>query len=167
MGADVDKAEFVRRAPGYYVAAIAYALEGIPFPFTREKLSERLGGNSSLGNDIIFDAAIRELRRIGVIEVQSDDFAPTLYQGGSTFDDWWRSDEAGKQFPIIGRLHGIFPDDRRDWLREALGSLNQKAWTFSLRPEDFENEPPDEWEPIPIDRRDPAFQAVDAALKRR
>jgi hypothetical protein len=38
----MEKAEFVRKAPGYYVAGIAYALEGVPFPFTREKLNERV-----------------------------------------------------------------------------------------------------------------------------
>ena len=74
----MDKAEFVRKAPGYYVAGIAHALEGVPFPFTREKLNERV--ENALASDVLFDVAIRTLSRLGVIEIQTDTFAPTLYR---------------------------------------------------------------------------------------
>jgi hypothetical protein len=33
------------------------------------------------------------------------------------------------------------------------------------KPEDFETAPPDEWEPIPIDRQNPAFQEMQRTLE--
>jgi hypothetical protein len=159
----MEKAEFVRKAPGYYVAGIAYALEGVPFPFTREKLNERV--ENTLGSDILFDVAIRTLSRLGVIEIQTDTFAPTLYRAGEKFDDWWHSNAAAEQFPLIGRLQSLFPDDRAGFLRDALHAVNQAAWQISAKPEDFETGPPDEWEPIPIDRQNPAFQEVQRTLE--
>jgi hypothetical protein len=159
----MEKSEFVRKAPGYYVAAIAYALEGVPFPFTREKLHEQVG--NGLEDNVLFDVAIRTLSRLGVVDIQTDSFAPTLYRAGAKFDDWWRSDAAAEQFPLIGRLQLLFPDDRAGFLRDALQAVNHEAWVISPRPEDFENGPPDEWEPIPIDRQDPAFKEVERKLE--
>jgi hypothetical protein len=159
----MDKAEFVRKAPGYYVAAIAYALEGIPFPLTREKLNDRVG--NALGSDVLFDVAIGTLSRLGVIEIQTDVFAPTLYRASRTFDEWWRSNETAEQFHLIGRLNSLFPDDRAGFLHDALRSVNQAAWQVSPKTEDFEMGPPDEWEPIPIDRQNPAFREVQRTLE--
>ncbi|UGX93514.1 hypothetical protein G6321_00049330 [Bradyrhizobium barranii subsp. barranii] len=160
----MEKAEFIRKAPGYYVAGIGYALEGIlSYPLTREKLNERVG--VTLGNDVLFDAAIRTLSRLGVIEVLTDTFAPTLYKASEKFDNWWSSDEATEQFPLIGRLHSLFPDDREGFIRAALSSVNSAAWQLSPKLEDFETGPPDEWEPIPIDRHDPAFQEMERTLE--
>ena len=58
-----------------------------------------------------------------------------------------------RQFPLIGQLQSLFPDDRAGFLRDALRSVNQAAWQMSPKKEDFETGPPDEWEAVrPTDR---------------
>jgi hypothetical protein len=162
----VDKDEFLRRAPGYYAAAVAYALESAFYPYTRERLSERLGGEDILRNDYLFDAAIRLLERMTVIVVEKDDFAPSLYGKSDRFPEWWES-AATSDLPMIRKIQGmVFREDQLSYLTNGLRSVNESAGTFWLTADDFKQEAPDMWEPIPIDRGDPAFGEAQAALDR-
>jgi hypothetical protein len=65
------------------------------------------------------------------------------------------------QFPLIGRLQGLPNEDQAEWLRQSIIAVNNRAWQLSLSETDFQNEVPDQWEPIPIDRSDPLFQKAE------
>jgi hypothetical protein len=161
LGAFVNKAEFVQKAPAYYVAAICSELVGSYFPFTQEKLNEHFSG--ALRSDI-FDEAIRQLESQDLIVVERDPFMAPVYGPSDKLSVWW-SGSGSDNNPIIRRLRSILNEDRRDWLTNGLKALNDQAWRLGIVEEDFEQEPPDEWEPIPVDRSEPTFQAAEKALE--
>ncbi len=161
----MDKLEFIEKAPGYYVLAIAVTLS---------RLGNELAASATIENtfdadedyfrrDRLWGAAIVTLLRHGVIEVVPDDFGPTLYRPQPSIDEWLQ-----KTAPTLYPWYPKFSAAGDPWLKAAMRNINNQYALLRLRDEDFDSAEEAEWEPIPVDLNDPALieaiKAVDKAV---
>ena len=169
----MDKETFVKRAPLYYALAI-----GVYFETTEETSASYLtiqsyfteSFNLDLGEEdnvrlesvMLSSIAAKYLEQKSIIEIVVDDFGPQIFQCGPDFQKGWEKLKTDGENPFAkyGRLHD---KAARSWLHTALDRVNEEFRTLRIQDSDLEI-PDDTWEPIPLDRNDPAQEKVQEAL---
>ncbi len=160
-GEKMDRDVFIRRAPYYYALAIALHFIGNKHATKKaiqeawtEEATQYDPGAEFLYNETLFDKAISILASAKLISEITDDFGPSMYAKLDTFDtgmDTLQNDQSlpFHKFTLIG--------SPRSWLNDALVSANAQYAELGITPADFEF-PDLEWEPLPINRKDPTLR---------
>jgi hypothetical protein len=166
----MDKKQFVERAPIYYALAIvAYfkdtALQVASLGAMEEFYSvpnddDPSESYSYIGKYLVLDRAVEWLVQRDVVSEIADDFGPSIFTLTLQADAILTALEADKSLPFS--KYGML-NRPQDWLRHALRSLNNTYDNLEITPADFKN-PDQEWEPLPLDRTDPALQKAIGAL---
>jgi hypothetical protein len=167
---EMDKAEFIEKAPGYYALAIALAVKRASSPLTQATIEAiypvtrtgrfGLGGRSLLDNGHLWTIAIEFLQQRNMIGIFKDTFGPSIYHVENDFQKGWDELLSDDRFPfknfnILG--------EHEDWLHGALTNVAETFETLDIQPADFEN-PEREWEPIPLERNNESLQSAIIAL---
>jgi len=69
----VDKAEFIEKAPLYYMLAIADSVANVGFAESRESIKKKYGQHFTESSDQVFDEAAKRLTRRDIITIDHDD----------------------------------------------------------------------------------------------
>jgi hypothetical protein len=164
----MDKEDYLKTAPEYYMAAIAMVLDSEYKLVSGDAIAGQFYADARLlrANMNLFEAGIKKLVQHGVLTVSADSFGPTLYKRTETFSRWWDSD-AKQQYQIVSKIHSMA--DPKDWLRTAVRRVNETYHNLGIQDADFELDATEaEWEPIPLDRDDQRLKkvidAVDSAV---
>lgn len=119
--------------------------------YTQNDIQEGL--ELSLPVEELMDRAVRICSEAGLIEQHEDDFGPKSYsaaEGASGAAERLRA-----RFPVFENYQR--QRNRDAWLSEAVSTISSNWRTVAWSLPDAPNEP-DVWEPIPIDREDPAVK---------
>lgn len=159
----MDKIDFIQKAPIYYALAMCYVIKnsqqsvftagGFDDEFDQQKAFIHKSG--------LFEAAIEILRVRGVVEVVTDDFAPTLYVVSSSDAKNWMEGAATEIYPTFKKFNdgaGL------GWLRAALVNINEQYDRLAIQRSEFKLMDQTLWEPIPLDRDDEKLAAANTAL---
>lgn len=164
----MDKAKFVESAPRYYALAIAWHLlrnNRSSKPNIVQEYRQK-DGTSLLPYSALFEAASKWLVSEGMLDLDNDDFGPSLYSAAPGIGDGWNRLIKDKTTPFY--KFDLTGTDM-SWLREALFNVNKAYKDLQITPDDFETLD-DQWAPIPIERGDPdlesAIQAIDETLEK-
>ncbi len=99
----------------------------------------------------------------GVLIRISDDFGPPIYRRSPQFAQWYEK-EAPAQFPLFQKFKEL--NKNRDWLIEALSTVNKVANELKINAKDFQRASEEiEWEPIPVQKSDPRLREVEENLE--
>jgi hypothetical protein len=165
----MDKAEFAEKAPLYYAAMMAEALDTrAPAVLTLVEIQNALGAPNRLFlNRPLVDQAIKLLSDEGALTVIKDDFGEDLFAPSNTLYRWYR-DLAPQRFSLFRKLWMV--GDKKAWLLSAVQKVNEQYDNLKMKAEDFAPfNVETEWEPIPLDRSDESLQSategVDAAIE--
>jgi hypothetical protein len=159
----MDRAEFVRIAPDYYLAAIALGLRNVWGHFSLDALSAMYTSTNDdetiwyLSNTDLVERGIDKLFKAGAISKLEDAFGETLYQKTDMFDaavDTLKLDASGPYYK------SELANDGGRWIRGALHKLNQLYLELGITPADFEVQAPDQWAPITIDQNEQSVKKV-------
>jgi hypothetical protein len=167
LGDEMDKAEFIEKAPGYYALAIAVALKTSGSAVTRgtiESLYMLDGGNFPdtclVGNDDLWKRAVALLIDRNMIGIFHDTFGPPIYHQTADTEAAWgalREDPKlpFKNYQILG--------DHHDWLLGALTNVQHAYDSLEISSSDFDTSDR-EWEPIPLETTNKSLQIAIASL---
>jgi hypothetical protein len=92
-----------------------------------------------------------------LIEILSDDFGPPIISRSQDFYNVWDELKKDKQYPFY--KYALAGNGDR-WTREALQALEQQYQSLEITDQDFDAPPEQEWEPLPVDRRDPDLKTA-------
>jgi hypothetical protein len=168
----MERSRFVAVAPLYYALAIGKELvlaaqrgQWVTISAVKSALSEGSVYDDYycyVEHDVLIEQAIAWLTSHEIIDVITDEFAPHLYRCSSSFDSKW--EQLSEDQSSVFFKHSIVPD-ATNWLLSALGNVNKKYNELEITASDFEPMGIDEWEPLPLDRADPALQNTIAAVE--
>lgn len=166
----MDKKQFVELAPAYYALAIvAYFRDtGLQIAslaavddFYQKPDEDEVGETYSyVQKYLVFQEAVTWLVDRGMITEVTDQFGPSIFALTSRSDAVLKDLEADKSLPFSKYA---LVTKAQDWLRSALFAVNNTYDRLEITPDDFED-PDREWEPLPLDRNDPALQKAISAL---
>jgi hypothetical protein len=136
-----------------------------PRPTTERKIKENYSVRESdehyrwdyFEHRRIFECASRFLIEKGLIEIISDEFGPPIISISQDFYNLWEKLQKDRQYPFYKYA---LAGDGDGWVHEALQALDREYNSLEITDEDFDAPPEQEWEPLPIDRRDPNLKAV-------
>jgi len=160
----MDKQEFVRVAPDYYVCALVLELlreasmsvDDILVKYTDDEPDQRY---YYLPNMAIMREALRRLETSGHVEVLYDPFGPIQLVRTASFGSWAEQQLRARN-TILYRAGAS--ENRIDWLKRALVRLNDEDGTHEVKDEDYRREAL-EWEPLPLERNsEPLREAIEA-----
>ena len=173
MSESMDKSRFIDLAPQYYALAIITHLDRIgggPSSDAAIKSAFNVDDGSGDPDDSysllehteIFDSAINWLVEQDLISAVEDAFGPTIYRTTSQHYSLLSVLRQNPDLPF-----GKFADlsDGDVWLNNALLKVNREFVELGLTPADFLH-PHNEWQPLPLDRSEPALQQTIDALDR-
>src|SRR5580692_2552967 len=174
---EMDKAEFVEKAPLYYALAIAVHFVDLNRPQIRDSIRRSYQTNeyalllpgsetefdSLLDADPIWDSAIAWLTAQELIEIHTDAFGPTVYVPGAEFRTKFDVLCASTSPFRIANASG----NLKHWARNALVNIARMQKELNIQPGDF-GKSEDEWSPIPLEteRGKPALQQAISSLER-
>jgi hypothetical protein len=169
VGDEMDKAEFVARAPAYYALAITKALNGSPRPLSEYRVKhtfpdtdEQTGEEGSLIDRwMIWERAVAWLLARDMIKIKYDAFGPPIFSKGPSFQPMLDKLTEDEDLPFSSF---VAAGEAADWLLSALHSLENHYVNLDLRAEDFEN-PDSEWAPIKIEADDPTVKDAVVSLQ--
>jgi hypothetical protein len=167
----MEKSRFVELAPSYYALAIAvhFVESGETYSY-RASIRETFTASSTrydpnpynyIGNDVLFWRGVRTAEILGLIEIIPDEFGPPLYKKSEEFGDILNSLAQDKQSPFY--KHQLAGSNGRSWLLTALHTVNERYKELQVESQDF-NKTDQEWEPIPLDRRNEKLQEATKLL---
>ncbi|MET4804421.1 hypothetical protein [Bradyrhizobium sp. LB11.1] len=166
----MEKDEFLRTAPAYYYAATAIALESTYGYFSLNSVKEYYRGYQEeaaidfLAHDELVKRALDQMLAKGAVSELPDPFGESLYQKTDQFNaaviEPLKADTSGPYYKNESA------NNRGGWMRGALAKINELYFSLGVSPKDFEQEPPDEWAPIPLEQSDPVLQDAIVALDR-
>jgi hypothetical protein len=166
----MERDRFIEVAPYYYALGIASVFKEFYWDYTTKvTIRSKFWGEHNqetdpdelynyLQSDVLFDKAISILVEHEMILVTPDEFGPDLYKKAPNFDSGWQTLTDDKTLPFykfgIGAQH---------WLLDALTSVNRYYEELGIKPSNFETRDM-EWEPLPLNREDPALQQLTERL---
>lgn len=164
----MDKPDFVKAAPVYYMLAIVQYVRKTTGHISEIDLySEYTDGESVDGPEYCYieksallKKAIRTLVAEGALEEVTDDFGPHLYTQGGRFEAYVDLMESDPSSPFYKAKQ---TNNRMHWLTRALNSVNRAYDELGVRDTDIEN-PEADWSPIPLDQSDPKLKEVLVAV---
>jgi hypothetical protein len=164
----VNKADFIEKAPMYYAAMLAWALQKhrsiSSGGLTIEEINSIVDTTylSELRHRPLIQQALTFLEAEGAVNIHTDDFGPQLIYYTTNFPQWW--EQLGpRSYPLIRLIKGA--KDPRAWLITALAKVNDQYDQLNIKAADFTRVDKDiEWEPLPLDRNDETLIAATKAL---
>lgn len=164
----MDKREYVKLAPHYYMMAIVQHVINQGAPSSQSSIEraytvEDEGGDDFpyLPNETLFEAGLKLGLEHGLVRLIRDPFGPVVITAEEDiFAKWEKLKETGA---VPFKNYGLAPD-KRQWLQSALISVNNTYRTLGMEPVDFEDTLEDEWEPLPLDRDNEKTKEVTARL---
>jgi hypothetical protein len=169
----MERSKFIESAPNYYALAIAaYFNSGhdsaseimvrsfYELPGQLRRFSGDDDPETYLDNEVLFRRATKILMERGFLTEIIDDFGPTIFEKTEGFDEAWSRAEQDNNLPF--RRYQLV-DRGKNWLQSALATINAQYAELKITESDLES-PYDEWEPLPLDRKDPNLQAVTSQL---
>jgi hypothetical protein len=157
----MDKVEFVRTAPAYYLAATLTVLKrrnsGAHFTLEQLRSTFVIGNDDEhfLTHDELINLALDKLVSDGAISKIGDPFGDALFRKTDQYDQVTEKITDDPNGPYFRNLTA---NDQNFWLRGALRKVNELYLHLGITPEDFTRELPDEWTPIQINPDEPAIQ---------
>lgn len=150
----MDKSDFVRLAPKYYMLAIIQEMRKSYGHLSETAMRESYTYNDPGGDDYCYipnkylmKIALDNLASTGAIEIIKDDFGPALYRKTDQFEQAVEALEIDLDGPFYKCK--VSPDCEA-WVRSALSKVNDTSTELDITGEDF-NRPDQEWAPIPLD----------------
>lgn len=163
----MDKADFIRVAPKYYMLAIIREMQKSYGYLSETAMRESYTYNDPDSDDYCYipnthllKAALDDLVSAGAIEIIEDDFGPALYRKTDQFEEAVEALESDLDGPFYKCK--ISPDGET-WVRSALSKVNDVSTELDITVEDFKR-PDREWEPIPLDHDNASLKAAIASL---
>lgn len=151
------------KAAQYYALAITYSVlsRHNDNAFSEDSINNAVNGDfpdesgDILKHRDILDSALELIINRQIFTRITDDFGPTIFiRQDSAFNNYsdWVLEEDG-----IARKFDALGIQKLAWLRSALTKINE---TFISK----EGASSDEWQPIPVDRSNPEYQATEKKL---
>lgn len=154
----MERGRLVELAPQYYACAICAYID---------KDENKIVSSNTLWNSVTgmkhgptFWHVLNKFVEKKMLQAVPDDFGPTIYIRTDGFSAAWQ--EMRKQ-PNSPYYKWDIDPQGHVWLVNALESVNKALEDQKIKREDFAK-PDLEWEPIPVDRKDPKLQAATGAL---
>lgn len=166
----MDKKEFIDYGPVYYALAIAAFTRQRPQPFTVfDVVAENTypvpdtypeESDNYLRHELLVSAAINWLVEKDFLTVIPDRFGDPIYGQSPNFREVWEQCAQDGDLPFQK-----FMSVKAGWLQGALLRINTEFDRLKITEADFKN-PDLEWEPLPLDRDNPALKEVTKNLEK-
>lgn len=143
----MERNRLIVLAPQYYATAICMIFESMAVAS-----SDTIWHSADFENGPTFWQAIQTLLEQGMLSSEEDEFGPTIFRRASTFNEQWNALKKSQGTPYSRYALG-----GRQWIVSALENLNKALKEQKVVTVDF-SKPDAEWEPLPVDRKNPNLQ---------
>lgn len=163
-GGNMDKDEFLRVAPEYYLLALFEDLEGVQNYITDTFLystSNKNSFRSVLKSETLMKQAVETLIAAGILVETKDPFGPTLYRRLKEPYQKFKEVRINDQSSLFFRYR--MAPNSGEWLATALANLSVTYDRLGLTDEEVQADDR-EWEPLPLDRDSETVKQATAAV---